>query len=282
MKKPLITLYGFGYVGQAVWRFLRDHYELQIFDPNREAGVDLSDRPAIVHERAALVATPYAIICVPTAMTQDGSCDTSIVEQTVKLSNHDYYLIKSTVPPGTTARLIKENKKAIAFSPEYIGEGKYEVPFWQGYPHPTKMKLHQFHIFGGARRVTTKWLELWQKVAGWGPTYVQTDSTTAELVKYMENCFLATKKIFCDEFYEIAKALGVDYHELKELWLLDGRAGRAMTLIYPESRGFGGKCLPKDLNAAIKFAGAAGYDAKLLKQVLASNKKFNKKLRSVV
>ena len=239
-------------------------------------GADLKPHQQI----SDLPPSDYAVICVPTPMGKTGAADTTTVKQIIKDSNHKWHLIKSTIPPGTTQELIKATKKQIAFSPEYIGEGggsKYEVPFWQGYPHPTNMKLHQFHIFGGARVVTKKWVEVWQKVAGWGPTYAQTDSTTAELVKYMENSYLATKKIFCDEFYDIAGALGVDYNELKELWLLDGRMGRAMTLIYPDSRGFTGKCLPKDVSAIIKRAEAAGYSPKLLKQVMATNKRLRKK-----
>ena len=65
-------------------------------------------------------------------------------------------------------------------------------------------------------------------------------------------------------------------NELKELWLLDGRIGKAMTLIFPDARGFGGKCLPKDLNAIIQHAEKAGYEPKLLKQVLAVNKEVRK------
>jgi UDPglucose 6-dehydrogenase len=267
--KPEITIYGFGYVGQAVWRFLRDHYGVQIYDPNQKGAA-----APVVKNRAQLKPTPYAIVCVPTPTGKDGACDTSTVEEVIRQSSYDFYLIKSTVSPGTTKQLSKKTGKKIAFSPEYIGEGKYEVPFWKDYPHPTDMKLHQFHIFGGERPVTREWVNIWQKVAGWGPVYAQTDSTTAELVKYMENAFLATKKIFCDEFYNIAKVLGVDYNELKELCLLDGRMGRAMTLVYPESRGFGGKCLPKDVSAIVKRAEEAGYQPQFLKQVLASNKKF--------
>lgn len=273
-KTPNITIYGFGYVGKAIWRFLKDHYELQIFDPNH-SNLRVDDKEIkIVREWSSIKPTPYAVICVPTKMNGDGTCDISVVEQTITRSNHDYYLIKSTIVPGTTKMLSEKTGKKIAFSPEYIGEGKYEVPFWKDLPHPTNMKLHQFHIFGGERPVTTKWVEIWQKVTGWGPTCAQTDTTTAELVKYMENSFLATKKIFCDEFYNLAQTFGVDYNELKELWLLDGRMGRSMTLIYPESRGFDGKCLPKDLVAIIKQAQQAGYEPQFLKQVLTTNKKF--------
>ncbi|TAL49409.1 hypothetical protein EPN83_00665 [Patescibacteria group bacterium] len=166
METPQITIYGFGYVGKTLWQFLKEHYALQVFDP----GVK---NLAVKNNREELVDTPYAVICVPTPPQKDGSCDISIVEETVKKSNHEFYLIKSTVAPGTTARLVKETGKKIAFSPEYLGEGKYEIPFWKDLPHPTNMKLHQFHIFGGERETTRKWLEIWQKVSGWGPTYAQ-------------------------------------------------------------------------------------------------------------
>ena len=270
MKTPQITIYGFGYVGKGVYNFLKDHYEIQIFDP-------LIKEEGVVNDIKNIDKTPFAVICVPTKENGDGTCDTSIVEEILKTTNHDYYLIKSTVVPGTTKNLTKETGKKIAFSPEYMGEGKYEIPFWQGYPHPTNMKLHQFHIFGGEKDVTKRWVEVWQRVAGWSPTYSQTDSTTAELVKYMENSFLATKKIFCDEFYEIADSLGVDYNELKELWLLDGRMGGSMTLIHPDSRGFGGKCLPKDVSAIVRESEKKGHEPKLLKQVLSYNLELRKK-----
>lgn len=281
--EPQITVYGYGYVGKALVNFLKDHFVLQIVDPNidyseleKVFGIEYHKKanPVYSYQASDFKPTKYAVVCVPTPMGEDGKCDTSIVEEVLKNSSHEFYLIKSTVTPGTTKRLAAETEKQICFSPEYIGEGKYEIPFWKDLPHPTNMKLHTFHIFGGPKNVTTEFVNLWQKIAGWTPTYQQTDSTTAELVKYMENSFLGTKKIFCDEFYNIAQALGVDYNELKELWLLDGRIGRSMTLIYPDSRGFGGKCLPKDINAVVKAAEAAGYEPKLLKQVLNTNKEM--------
>lgn len=273
MDIPQITIYGFGYVGKGVYGFLKDHYKIQIFDP-------MIKEDGIINDKKDLKKSPFAVICVPTKENGDGTCDTSIVEEILKTTDHDYYLIKSTIVPGTTKKLSKETSKKIAFSPEYMGEGKYEIPFWLGYPHPTNMKLHQFHIFGGDREVTKKWVEIWQRVGGWSPTYAQTDSTTAELVKYMENSFIATKKIFCDEFYDIAKVFGVDYNELKELWLLDGRVGRSTTLIYPDGRGFGGKCLPKDVSAIVKHSEKNGHEPKLLKQVLSYNTEIRNKNKS--
>jgi len=262
--KQKIALYGFGYVGKSLFNFLKDHYEVVVFDPMYPEYSEKSRMKGIKH----------AVVCVPTPMSKDGSCDTSIVEDIFKEGLHEFYMIKSTVVPGTTARLAKETKKKIAFSPEYIGEGLYEIPFWLDLPHPTNMKLHTFHIFGGPKNVTAEWINIWQKVAGWTARYMQTDSTTAEMVKYMENAYGAMKVTFCNEFYDIAKAFGVDYDELKELWLLDGRIGRSWTMVFPDKRGFGGKCLPKDVNGIIKHTEKQGYSADLLKAVLKTNKKF--------
>lgn len=275
MEPSHITIYGFGYVGKAIYHFLKDHYPLQVVDP---IASDIPEKQItnveLEKKTGAFEKTKYAVICVPTKMNDDGSCDTSIVEEILNRCDHEYYLIKSTVIPGTVQKLIAATGKKIAFSPEYIGEGKYEIPFWNDLPHPTNMKLHSFHIFGGDKEVTGEWIALWQKIAGWTSRFMQTDSTTAEMVKYAENTYLATKKIFCDELYEIAHAFGVDYNELKELWLLDGRIGRSMTMIFPDARGFGGKCLPKDVNAIVKASEAKGYSANLLKQVLTSNARF--------
>ncbi|OGF51554.1 hypothetical protein A3I27_01635 [Candidatus Giovannonibacteria bacterium RIFCSPLOWO2_02_FULL_43_11b] len=265
-----ITIYGFGHVGRGIWNFLKDRYSIQIFDPNVKA-------PEVTNEKKRLKKTKYAVICVPTPMLPNGECDISIVKEILSTSWHDFYLIKSTVAPGTTAALARKTKKKIAFSPEYLGEGNYTIPYWKDMPHPKDIKKHSFHIFGGPKDVTREWVNIWQKVSGWAPTYAKTDSTTAELAKYMENSFIATKKIFCDEFYDIAKKLGVDYQELRELWLLDGRVGRSTTLIYPEKRGFTGKCLPKDVNAIVALARKKGHEPELLQRVLDINQKLQGK-----
>ena len=254
-------MYGNGYVGKAIIRFLENHYDVVIYDPMYP---EYSDKKRLAKIR-------HAVICVPTPMKPDGSGDTSIVEGILREGMHDSYMIKSTVVPGTTARLAKETKKKIIFSPEYIGEGKYEIPFWLDLPHPTDMKLHTFHIFGGDKKVTKEWINIWQKIAGWTARYIQTDSTTAEMVKYMENAYASTKVTFCNEFYDIANSMGVNYDELKELWLLDGRIGRSWTMVFPDNRGFGGKCLPKDTNAIVKQAEKHGYKPTLLKAVLKTN-----------
>jgi UDP-glucose 6-dehydrogenase len=105
----------------------------------------------------------------------------------------------------------------------------------------------------------------------------QTDARTAELTKYMENAFLALKVAFCNEVYDVAGATGVDYNELRELWLLDPRIGRSHTWVHPDDRGFGGRCLPKDLRALVAHARSAGEAPLLLEAVLEANARVRRR-----
>lgn len=178
-------------------------------------------------------------VCVPTP-SNSGTCDTSAVEECVGWITRPI-CIKSTIIPGTVERLTRGNRQ-IAFSPEYIGQEPQ---------HPWKaISSCGFVIVGGpadARALVTKAL---RSCLAPQTTIHETDSRTAELCKYMENCFLATKVAFVNQFFEIAGTLGVDFRELRELWLSDPRIGSSHTVV-TEERGFGGACLPKDLDALI-------------------------------
>ncbi|MFC1756730.1 hypothetical protein ACFLZC_01035 [Patescibacteria group bacterium] len=263
-----IKIYGSeGYVGKAVCDLLVSNYQLIKIDPS------LSKTS---QTKAKKSKSDLAIICVPTPQKKDGACDISIVEEVVKECNSPLILIKSTIPPGTTKKLKKKYKERICFSPEYIGEGNYFVPYWKDYPHPTKMKYHSFQIFGGDRKDTNQLINIFQPVMGPDCRYFQTDSTSAELVKYTENLWLGTKVTFCNEVYRIAKVLGVDYNDLREMFIADGRVGRMHTMVTEGNFGFGGKCLPKDINALAKVSKKAGYIPEFVKAVLENNDRFRK------
>ena len=100
------------------------------------------------------------------------------------------------------------------------------------------------------------------------------DAMTAEVTKYMENAFYAVKVTFANEFHDIARAHGVEYNLLREIWLADPRISRDHTDVYPEARGFAGKCLPKDLRAIIRSSEARGVEATLLKATAEANEAF--------
>ena len=93
-----------------------------------------------------------------------------------------------------------------------------------------------------------------------------TDAKTAELVKYMENSFLATKLSFCHQFFNIAEQEGVSYEELRELFVLDPRINGSHTFVYRDNPYWDSHCLNKDVRAI-----ANRYDAKLLHDVIHFN-----------
>jgi nucleotide sugar dehydrogenase len=272
-----VAIVGYGYVGRGVHRLFGKKVKA-IYDPSptpeaaaeaKTLGYELS-----FDDKNAVNKCELAVICVPTPQKADGGCDTSIVEKTVEWIKSPYILIKSTVRPGTTVRLAKKTGKKIAFSPEYMGEGNYFTPPWK-YPDPKEMKMHTFQIFGGERKVTNRMVDIFQRTMGPHVFYAQTDATTAEIVKYMENSWGAMKVIFCNEWFDICKTHGVDYREVRELWTLDPRVEKMHTAVFTEKRGFGGKCFPKDVSGIVKATQEEGYEPELMKMVIKRNKFFS-------
>ena len=258
-----VAIVGNGYVGQAYKKLFPDAL---IYDRHLPDGKTNRDE---VNGR------DLAIVCVPTKMLEDGSCDTSIIEEVVGWLETPLILIKSTIPPGTTKRLKKTTGKRICHSPEYVGEGGYFVPFWQ-YPHPTEPVYHSFMIIGGDPQDREEILAFFYPKLGPTKTYLQVDETTSELIKYFENCAIATKVILCNEFYELSKLFGVSYSQVREGFVLDERQGKMFTCIFKDRRGFDGRCLPKDVSAIVFAAKKAGYSPRFLEEVLRSNKRFRK------
>ncbi|MDI6778345.1 MAG: hypothetical protein QMD77_04075 [Patescibacteria group bacterium] len=264
-KGKKVAVVGYGYVGKGVYNFFKDNFETIYFDPNVEGSASKEE----------INSCDLGVISVPTPMGKDGACDLSIIEETLNWLATPLILIKSTIPPTTTKNLVEKTGKKICFSPEYMGEGGYFVPFWK-YSDPKDMKRHSFQIIGGEKETASKIMDFFVRVMGPDAKFYITDSTTAETVKYMENAFIATKVTFCNEFYNIARTFGVEYKELRELWLLDKRMGRMFSAVFPDTRGFSGKCLPKDVNAIVKASEKAGYDPKFIKAVMENNERIKK------
>lgn len=257
MKKK-IGIIGYGYVGRAMRRLFETHFEIFLYD--------IETHPV----KQNVEGMDLIVICVPTPCSADGSCDTSIVSEVVSWVDAPLILIKSTVPPGTTDELSKKYNKQLHFSPEYIGEPSNFVPPWK-YPDPVTAAWHSFVIVGGPR--ASEVLDYFATVMATSAHYVSCSNKEAELAKYMENAYFALKVAFCNEFFDIADRFGVDYKKLRELWLLDSRIDPDHTLVFRDKRGFGGKCLPKDLSAIVKLAEENNFDPILLRSILLSNEK---------
>jgi UDPglucose 6-dehydrogenase len=231
-----IGIVGFGFVGHALERcLLQGGHKLSVYD---------KFRPPIDTEgcRLEINDCDLAFVCVPTPETPlTLECDVSQVEDCVSWISVPI-CIKSTVVPGTVERLVSKYQKTIGFSPEFIGE-HLDHP-WREIDSPG------FVITGGSPEIQDLVISAFSGCVSSTVEFHRTDARTAELCKYMENCFLAAKVAFVNQFHEIAAAFGVDFDELRRLWLLDSRIGSSHTQVSLE-RGFGGRCLPKDLHAII-------------------------------
>jgi UDPglucose 6-dehydrogenase len=231
-----IGIVGNGVVGSAVAR---------LFARYRHMDVTIYDKFQPLCEgrerKAAVNGCDLVFICVPTPIGRDGrSCDTSAVDECVSWITAPI-CIKSTIPPGTTDRLAAGGK-SIAFSPEYLGEQP---------AHPWRNEGDcGFLIVGGSPAACELVLSAYASLPDLKLRYYRTNARAAELCKYMENCFLATKVAFVNQFFDIAGALNIDFDELRELWLADPRVGSSHSTVTAE-RGFRGRCLPKDLSAIV-------------------------------
>ena len=127
---------------------------------------------------------------------------------------------------------------------------------------------------GGPSDARTYLLSVFEPIMGPYAHYFGCEAIEAEIIKYMENAFLAAKVTFVSEFYEIAKQFDANWYAVREGWLLDERIGRAFASVFAEKRGFDGKCLPKDVNAIVVAARKAGYTPSFLQEVLDSNERF--------
>lgn len=284
-----IGIVGYGYVGRGMHRLFGDWVHA-IYDPNinfsmasHDFNFDAKRIGKGLNDKVAFGGCDLAIVCVPTPSKKDGSCDASIVEETIKwlrdisAQDHDLLiLVKSAVVPSEAERIKDKYGVRLVMSPEYLGEGKYFVPFWK-YPDPKEVKYHTFQVFGGDPKDTSECVDIF--IAKMGPhvKFHQGTLKEAAYCKYMENSWGAQKVIFANTWRKICEAGGVDYNKVREMWAADSRVERMHTAVFPKARGYGGKCFPKDVKAIIAEARKTGYDPELLVAVDRVNKKLRKK-----
>lgn len=247
-KRPSVVVCGLGIVGSHIKGLFNwaDSYDII---PER-CSCDLSKT------------YDYAFICTPTPDSGDGNADIECVKSAIYAVNAKIYVIKSTVPPGTTERITLETGKSIVFSPEYQGATQHANA------------EYGFVILGGDKDATAKVVQLYQYSVVGSVRFHLTNSRTAELCKYMENAFLATKVVFCNEFHRMARAIGVEYSELRELFICDPRVNPSHTFVYEDYPFYDSKCFNKDLPAIIEAMKKAGYHPEFIEAVVRRNDFF--------
>lgn len=213
-------------------------------------------------------------VCVPTPQNADGSCDTSrVVEVVGWLAAQGYagcVVIKSTVPPGTTATLAIHYKRLkLAFCPEFLRERAAAVDF---------VENHDLLVIGidttsGSRHASyADWIV---KAHGHYPKAVAIlTPTEAELCKYFSNVYNALRVVFANEFFEVCKAMNADYQAIKTAMVKRSTIDDHYLDCNDRYRGFGGMCLPKDTAAFAELARRVAPNMKLFEVIVDENKKF--------
>ena len=258
-----IGVVGQGYVGTAVKTVFEKFYNTSTFDLNGECSCKNLDE--LVSE------SDIIFICLPTPMKKNGSCDISIVQETVERINKTSDLnnkiiaIKSTVPPGTTEKLNKDcNNISVLFNPEFLTEANFIEDF----------KNQNRIIIGGDRPESTTLRQVYSLVFP-NARIVKTSSKIAEMVKYLTNTFLATKVSFANEMKLLCDDLDIDYDKVVEYSIYDERLGKSHWAVPgPDGKlGFGGSCFPKDLNAILYLSKSMSLDLHTINGVWQTNKK---------
>ena len=210
--------------------------------------------------------------CVGTPSKDDGSANLEYVFSVAKMIGqhlNDYKVVvnKSTVPPGTarrTAEIISENNKQdipfdVVSNPEFLREGNAIRAF--NYPDKIVVGTNSEKPLPIMRRVYSGRMRTYLPI-------VETDWETAELIKYANNSFLATKISFINEIANICDRTGAD---IKIISMALGLDYRISPRFLNPGVGYGGSCFPKDVKALIKTAHEKGYHARLLEEVDALN-----------
>ena len=266
-----IGIVGRGFVGSAVQFGFSPNVgcdaEVRVYDidPNKST----HSLEETVYE------SDFIFLSVPTPSNEDGSINIDIVDSALNdisemVNDSDcVVLLRSTVIPGTTREFqSKYSNLNLLFNPEYLTERSANFDF---------INQSRFIIGGGEVAVSKMYSEnlsdLFRERFGESVSILETNYETAEMIKYMNNCFFSTKISFMNEMYQIAKKSNVDWEQAVSGFVTDGRIGHSHLNVpgHDGKFGFGGSCFPKDIRAMIKYAEEVGVDANVLKGAWETN-----------
>lgn len=230
--------------------------------------------------------TEITFITVSTPSNVDGRMNLKYVEEATKsigqvLKAKDGYhvvVLKSTVIPGATKEIIipileRYSAKSVpedigvCMNPEFMREGKAISDF---------LNMNRVIIgeVKGDRRAGDKLIELFESFSIKN-MIMRIGLTEAEMIKFANNAFLATRVSFANEIGNICNALGINGHIVMEALTLDPRFGKSHLKPGPA---YGGSCLPKDVKGLIAKAKDIGYEPKLLESVEVVNEEQKEKI----
>ena len=299
--KPAISVVGLGYVGAVSTACLASlGHRVVGVDVDASKVRDISMGRAPIHEKDlgklltqgmeeglisatddlafAVRDTDVTFVSVGTPTAPDGGCDYRFIEAAARSmavglaqkSEFHVFVMRCSIPPGTTMRVmtpILEQMSGkvlgedfgVAFNPEFLREGVAVEDFYA----PPKT------VIGATCSRTANVLR--QIVAPVDEAPIVTTIETAEMVKYVDNVWHATKVCFANEVGRLAKSQGVDGHAVMDIFCQDQKLNLSPYYLKP-GFAYGGSCLPKEVRAVAHIAAEAGVSLPMIENLDVSNR----------
>lgn len=237
----MLSIIGSGFVGSAVYHGFSPYFKIKIYDKFKQGYHELDE--TVNHSR-------FIFVCVPTPVTAEGKQDISSLENAIQsivgvANERKIIVIKSTSIPGTTRYFAEKYKNhGFIFNPEFLTERNAIMDF-----------INSYRVILGGLENDVDDLETIYRVRFPHALIMKGSWEEAELIKYILNCFFATKVSIMNEVYDICRGMSIDYENIRKMFLADQRVGNSHTQVpgFDGYRGFGGKCFPKDLKSFVSF-----------------------------
>lgn len=279
-----IGIIGGGFVGSATYLLHSDTLDSNI---NKCIIYDLDSSKCIPQNTTFddLKNVDIIFICLPTPMRQDGSCHTAIIEKVIQQiktkfnfdlsspsENQPHLVVRSTVPVGFSERI------GVHFMPEFLTEKNWRqdfyncdnwiiglnkcIPGWQRFQQLiTNIFTNAFEVGNVKNNLIT---------------FIKPDE--AEMVKYMRNCFLATKVSFANEMYRFCEKMNINYNVVKNAVIYDKRIGNTHLDVpgHDSKFGYGLSCLTKDGHSMKSQLESKGVECPILNAIIFRNETIDR------
>ena len=244
-KKIRMGIVGHGFVGKAIdYAFTHELVDKFLVDPLYNTTID----DLVKYEPI------MTFVTAPTPMHDNGTVDASIVEDAVlKLIKHTKSLvvIKSTITPDVINRLYNsihdEDKPRLTYNPEFLTENSAKEQFI----------FSQHHILGGVSvESCNRVIDFYHNFSLCiGKSFITMTPQEASFVKYAINSYLGMRVTFFNQLHDAALDFSCSPRRIIDAVAADNRIGFSHTRVpgFDGKKGFGGACLPKDMNAFVKF-----------------------------